>query len=243
MADNPIRWQRLTTPSGLLRMVPMDHGISMGPLPGLRDPAPALEAVAPHATCVTLHKGLVRRAAPFARDVGVLLHLSASTDLAPDANDKRIVATVEEALRMGCDGVSSHLNLGSDTEADQLEAVGAISTACQQWGMPHIAMVYPRGPKIKADDPATVAHAARLGAELGADAVKVPYCDEFRDVVRGAGIPVIVAGGAKSKDEAEFLAKLRTARDAGAAGISTGRNVFQSSDPGALMEKICTIFP
>lgn len=227
-------------------MVPMDHGISMGPLPGIADPRPVLDRVAAHASCLTVHKGLVGRIADYADRMGILMHLSASTDLGPDPNDKRLVATVAEAARAGCDGVSTHLNLGSPTEARMLEQLGAVSTACQEYGMPHIAMVYPRGPEI--DNPFRadlVAHAARLGAELGADAVKVPFTGgpDFRDAVQGAGVPVIIAGGPKQDDVEGFLNQIQAAKDAGAAGVSTGRNVFQADDPGAVMQRIAAIFP
>lgn len=232
--------------NGQVLMVPMDHGISMGPAHGISPPTDTLEAVAERATCVTVHKGLVRHGAVQARNLGVMMHLSASTDLAADPNEKRLVATVEEAVRMGCDGVSTHLNLGSPTEADMIQSVGAISTACQEWNMPHVAMVYPRGPKIDNPfDPELVAHAARLGAELGADIVKVPYTgdpDSFRHVTQGAGIPVIIAGGPQQDSFEGFLQNIRGAKEGGAAGVSIGRNVFQHPNPGAAMAQIADIF-
>jgi fructose-bisphosphate aldolase/2-amino-3,7-dideoxy-D-threo-hept-6-ulosonate synthase len=246
MARNAIRLARLCDERNRIFMVPMDHGVSMGPAAGISPPGPTLDAVTPYATCVTVHKGLIPHVAPYARDVGVLLHLSASTDLAADPNEKRIVATVEEALRMGCDGVSTHLNLGSNTEADQIQALGAVSTTCNEWGVPHIAMVYPRGQAILDPfDPDLVAHAARLGAELGADAVKVPYTGDtqtMRPAIAGAGVPVIVAGGPKTDNFAGFLANIRGAVDAGASGVSIGRNVFQAHDPAAAMKAITELF-
>ena len=86
---------------------------------------------------------------------------------------------------------------------------------------------------------------AQDGVELGADAVKVPFTGgpEFKDVVQGAGVPVIIAGGPKQPDIDGFLAQIQTAKDAGASGVSTGRNVFQDDDPGALMSRIAAIFP
>lgn len=228
-------------------MVPLDHGISMGPLPGLADPGiPLAAAAAGGATCVTLHKGLVPLAASFADRMGVMLHLSASSDSSPDPQDKRLVATVEEALRLGCDGVSIHVNVGSLTEAHQLEDAGRVATACNEWGVPLVTMAYPRGPKV-ADphDPALLAHAARLAAELGADAVKVPYSgspDTFRDVVQGCPVPVLVAGGPRKGDFQSFLADLQGARKAGAAGASVGRNVFQHPDPKAAVAAVAAVF-
>ncbi|MDR1683107.1 MAG: Omp28-related outer membrane protein, partial [Candidatus Symbiothrix sp.] len=57
-------------------------------------------------------------------------------------------------------------------------------------------------PKIKNSfDPAIVAHCARVGAELGADAVKVLYTgdvESFRRVTEGCGVPALVAGGPQS---------------------------------------------
>lgn len=247
MSGRSDRFARLCNAAGTLLMVPMDHGISIGPVPGIAPPEPTLDAVAGTATCVTVHKGLLPRLAPYKDRMGLLMHLSASTDVAPDPNDKRIVGTVEEALALGADAVSVHINLGSLTEADQIEAVGRVTTDCNRLGVPCIAMVYPRGPKV-ADpfDPVLVAHAARLAAELGCDAAKVPYTgdpDTFRTVVQGAGIPVIVAGGPKRDDVASLLADLAGAAAAGARGVSIGRNVFQADDPAAVLARIAALFP
>jgi len=246
MAANALRTARLSRGDAWV-MVPLDHGISMGPVAGLEDPRTALSAAAAGgATCVTLHKGLVPlAAATVAGRAGVLLHLSASSDFGPDSHDKRLVATVEEALRLGCDGVSIHVNVGAASEAHQLEDAGRVAAACAEWGVPLVTMAYPRGPKV-ADpkDPKLLAHAARLAAELGADAVKVPYSgspDTFRDVVRGCPVPVLVAGGAQRSLD-ELVADLKGARKAGAAGASIGRNVFQSKDPAGAVRAIANVF-
>lgn len=245
--DAPPRLQRLTTPGGSLLMLPMDHGVSMGPAPGVAQPEATLDAVADAATCVTVHKGLVGRCLAYQDRLGILMHLSASSDVAPDPNDKRLVGTVQEAIDRGADGVSIHCNLGARTEPRMLEDFGRVSTDCHALGVPLVAMVYPRGPGI--DDPfhpTLVAHAARLGMELGADAVKVPYTGSaktFAPVVEGAGIPVIVAGGPRRTDFDTLLKDLEDARDVGAAGISIGRNVFQADDPATAMQAIARIFP
>ncbi len=247
MASNPIRLRRLMNGEGTILMVPLDHGISMGPLPGLERPRDVLAAVATHGTCTTVHKGLVRFAAEQAGHLGVLMHLSASTDRNPDPNDKRLVATVDEAVRQGCDGVSIHVNVGATTESRMVEDAGRISTACNQWGMPLIAMVYPRGPGVDDPfDPGRIAHAARLGAELGADIVKVPYTgspDTFAPVVDGCPVPVVISGGPKQPDFAGFVDQIRGAAKAGARGVSIGRNVFQHPKPDEAMAAIAALFP
>jgi class I fructose-bisphosphate aldolase len=242
VAANPIRLRRIARSACI--MVPLDHGVSMGPVPGLADPRVILAAAAEGgATCVTLHKGLVPLAAPHAGRLGILLHLSASTDGAPDPHDKRLVASVAEAARLGCDGVSIHVNVGSLTEARQLEEAGRVSRECGDLGMPLVAMMYPRGPKV-ADPfaPALVAHAARLGAELGADLVKVPYCAGFRDVVQGCPVPVLVAGGPRRERFQDLVADVQAARQAGAGGLSVGRNVFQQPDPASALAQLARLF-
>ena len=247
MASNEIRWLRLATPNGSFVMVPLDHGVSVGPVAGLENPRLALEAAANGgASCVTLHKGLVPLASSFADRLGLLLHLSASSDTAPDPQDKRLVATVEEALRLGCDGVSIHINVGSATESRQIEDAGRVATACAEWGVPLITMAYPRGPKVKnPHDPKLLAHAARLAAELGADAVKLPFsgsAETYRDVVHGCPVPILVAGGPTRGSFDAVLKDLKAAKQAGAKGCSIGRNVFQHADPTKAVAAVAAVF-
>lgn len=254
MAANALRLRRLTTAAGAWVMLPMDHGVSMGPIPGLVDVRAAAHWAAQGAvSCITAHRGLVPDiaqvlAAPALPrpGPGVLLHLSASTDAAPDPDAKRLVATVADAVRLGCDGVSLHVNIGSRTEADQVADFGRVASQCAELGMPLVAMAYPRGPGVKDPrEPALVAHAARLAYELGADAVKVPYTgstQSFADVVAGVPIPVLVAGGAKRPSFEAFVADVRGARAAGARGVSVGRNLFQAADPERAMAAVAQVF-
>ena len=111
--------------------------------------------------------------------------------------------------------------------------------------MPLLAMMYARGPKIKNQyDPAMVKHAARVGAELGADIVKVPYTgtpETFRDVAEGCFVPVVIAGGEKMDTDEDILEMVKGATDAGGAGVSIGRNVFQHRDPSKIVRAISRI--
>jgi predicted phospho-2-dehydro-3-deoxyheptonate aldolase len=245
LASAATRLRPLAKPSGAVVMLPLDHGVSVGPIPGFADPAAAAAVAAEGgATCVAVHKGLLRHLPPLKGRLGVLLHLSASTDLAPDPLDKRLVATVAEAARRGCDGVSIHVNFGSPTEGRQLEDAGRVADACDEHGLPLVTMAYVRGPHVKDPfDPAAVAHAARAAAELGADAVKVPYTRDFRDVVQGCPVPVLVAGGARRAAFPDFLRDVQSARAAGAAGLSVGRNVLQHSDPRGALRSLSALFP
>lgn len=240
-AGKSIRMERIFNRSTKRSIVvPMDHGVSCGPLPGLENMAQAVDEVAEGgANAVLGHKGLVRCGhRQSGRDVGLVLHLSSSTDLSPAPNRKTITASVEDAIRHGADAVSIHVNLGDPDEAEMLDSFGRVAHDAESWGMPLIAMVYGRGPKIPNSlDPKIIAHSARVGMELGADVVKVPYTgdmDSFHNVVRGCCIPVLIAGGPKTNTTREFLQMVYDAIQAGAAGLSVGRNIYQHENPRKL---------
>ncbi|MBN2140269.1 MAG: class I fructose-bisphosphate aldolase family protein [Desulfovibrionaceae bacterium] len=228
-------------------IVPMDHGVSVGPIHGLVDMREAVgNIVAGGANAVLMHKGLVRCGhRTQGKDIGLIVHLSASTSLSPFPNAKTLVCGVEEAVRLGADGVSVHVNLGDETEAGMLRDLGRIAADAASWGVPLLAMVYARGPKVKSEfDPDMVAHCARVGVELGADVVKVPYTgdpDSFARVVDACCVPVVIAGGPKMGSTEAFLRMVADSLMAGGAGLSVGRNVFQADSPQRLVAALSRI--
>ena len=131
-------------------IVPMDHGISIGPVEGIVNLPDAVNKVADGgANAVLMQKGMAKHGhRGYGRDIGLIIHMSASTSLGPDPDDKVQVCTVEEAIKLGADAVSVHINIGSETESDQLQKLGMVAESCDLWGMPLIAMMYPRGKNI-----------------------------------------------------------------------------------------------
>lgn len=214
-------------------IVPMDHGVTLGAVDGLIDMRTAVNDVAVGGgDAVLMHKGLVRCSHRSAgRDVGLIVHLSASTVLTPNGGTKTLVGTVEEGIKAGADAVSIHVNLGDPNEAQMLADFGKVAEACDNWQMPLLAMVYARGPKVENSfDPKLIAHCARVGVELGADIVKVSYTgdiDSFSDVISACCVPVVIAGGERMDSTREILQMVYDSLKAGGAGISVGRNVFQ----------------
>ncbi len=219
--------------TGRAVIVPMDHGISMGPIEGLIDLRGTIDKVSQGgATAIVLHKGAVpysHRA--YGRDIGLIVHLSASTNLSPDPNHKVIVTCVEEAIKLGADAVSVHVNLGADYEPAMLRDLGQTARSCAEWGMPFLVMIYPRGKDIKDSyNPDHLKICARAATELGADIVKTNYTgdiDTFREVTRGALAPVVIAGGPKMNSDEQLLQMVKDSIEAGGKGVSIGRNVFQ----------------
>jgi len=137
-----------------------------------------------------------------------------------------------------------HVNIGAEEEAQMLGDLGAVAVECMEWGMPLLAMMYPRGKSIKSDhDLESVKLAARVAAELGADIVKTVYTgdpESFREVTRGCPVPVVVAGGSKT-DDRTTLELIEGAMGGGAAGISIGRNAFQHKSPAKFVKAAACI--
>jgi predicted phospho-2-dehydro-3-deoxyheptonate aldolase len=217
-------------------IVPIDHGMSDGPIEGLIDIKKTItKIVNSGVNAVLMHKGLVEVGHRNSdKDTGLIIHLSAGTKLNPDSLDKTIVTTVEEAVALGADAVSIHINLGSINTNNMLKDSGDIVRDCKRFGIPLLMMIYPRGEKVKDEhDVECVKLAARVGAELGADIVKVPYTgskESFKQVTDGCPIPVVIAGGSKGTD-LETLEMINDAIEAGAAGVCMGRNSFQHDEP------------
>ena len=103
----------------------MDHGVTVGPIKGIRSVKAIAEAVASGgADAAVVHKGAaIFGHRGYGRDLGLIIHLSASTALGPDPNNKVLVATVEEALKMGADAVSIHVNVGAEDEGHMLSTL------------------------------------------------------------------------------------------------------------------------
>ena len=243
-----IRMERIVNRNtGKTVIVPMDHGISLGPIDGLKDMKTAIQKVAEGgANAIVEHKGLVGEGhRGEGEDIGLIVHLSASTSLSPFPNVKTLVCSVEEAIKLGADAVSIHVNLGNGQEKEMLKDFGKVSYEARMWGMPLLAMIYPRGEKIKDEyDVDAIKHAARVGDEMGADIVKVSYTgsvETFLKVVEGCNVPVVIAGGPKMDSDREILEMVKGSIEAGGAGVSIGRNVFQHKDPTRMIRAISAI--
>ncbi|OYT41405.1 MAG: fructose-bisphosphate aldolase, partial [Candidatus Altiarchaeales archaeon ex4484_43] len=143
MIGKKIRMERIINrKSKKTVIVPMDHGVSVGPIPGLEDMVKTISDVAEGgADAVLIHKGIVGVGhRGYGRDIGLIIHLSGGTILAPDPNAKVQVTTVKEAIRLGADAVSVHVNVGAGNESEMLHNLGMIAEECNEYGMPLLAM-------------------------------------------------------------------------------------------------------
>ena len=239
-----IRMRRITR-GGRMLCMPMDHGISNGPIKGLEDPHKTIRECQDHGlTSVIINKGVLKTL-PEPPRVGVLVHFSGSTSLSGSPNLKVLTGSVEEAVRLGADGVSLHINIGGDEEPEMLRDLGEISDECHLYGMPLLAMMYPRGENIaNPHDPEIVGHVARIGAECGADMIKTVYTgdpDSFSGIVRSTPVPIVVAGGPRAETDLDLLRMTSDVISAGAAGVTYGRNIFAHSSPQKMTAALASI--
>jgi fructose-bisphosphate aldolase / 2-amino-3,7-dideoxy-D-threo-hept-6-ulosonate synthase len=225
-------------------MIPMDHGVSVGPIEGLSDMTQTIDNVAKGgADAVLVHAGIAKTVDN--RGMGLILHLSGATRLTREPNWKTQLSSVNLAIRLGADAVSVHINVGSEHEQEMLDQFSRILDESDNLGLPVLAMMYPRGPEIRNEHAfEVVSHAARLGYELGADIVKTNYTGDvksFENIVKSIKAPLVVAGGPKAGNESEALQLVSDSIQAGAAGVSIGRNVFQHHSPTLMTRALVDI--
>jgi len=245
MYGKTIRLRRLfPTPERRLFSVPLDHAFSMGPIDGLEELAPlASELQEGGADLLIVHKGAVRELAPLLRPPTMLgIHVSASTSLGGSSDHKRLVGTAEEAVALGADLLSVQVNFGVREEGDMLTDLGSAVDQCRRLGLPLLCMAYVK--KKDGGSPDELRHAARAAADLGADIVKTSYpgsAEEYRRLCRTTPVPVLIGGGVRLDDEAEFLRVIEDSLAAGGAGICIGRNLFQRRPVGPLARRIARL--
>jgi predicted phospho-2-dehydro-3-deoxyheptonate aldolase len=237
------RYRRLIDPeTQAIIAVPMDHGYTLGPIKGIKDiKFTTNEVLGAGASCVVVQKGIVRAISDIPASKGLMIHISGSVSFSPHANEKILTGSVEDAVFLGADGVSCHINVGADNDKNMLADFAKITSKADKFGMPVLAMMYVRDSKGNDTvDPEALAHAARIAEETGADIVKINATIDgkgFDEVVQGITIPVVIAGGGKT-DMSNLLKTIENCILAGAQGVSIGRNIFQSDQIRETTKKV-----
>ena len=240
-----VRLSRLLNPkSGRMLSVAIDHTIAYGIIPGLEPVQDVVDKIVDgQPDSVTLQKGILERCFErHAGRVGIIMQSMAASPFEPDAEEP--VADVAEALALGADAISVAITFGGAGQARLTSHLGRVVRDARAAGLPVVAHCYPKGEFIPGDERLTaerVLYAARSGAELGVDIVKTFYTgspESFAKVVEGVPTRVVAAGGPKQETLNDVLIAVRGAIDAGAAGVTYGRNIWQDPKPGAMIAAI-----
>ncbi len=238
------RMKRIFQQDNRTVVVPMDHGVTIGPIQGITNMQQTInQLVKGGVDAVLVHKGIAKTVDT--TGTGLIVMLSGMSNLNPNMNNKVQVCSVQEAIRIGADAVSVHVNVGAQDEDKMLHNLGKVAEECDSFGIPLLAMMYPRGPRIANEHALeVVAHAARIGAEIGADIIKTNYTgtiESFKQVTESCPVPVLIAGGPKCKSAEEILQTTSDSIKAGAAGLSIGRNVFQCENQALIVKALSAI--
>lgn len=156
------------------------------------------------------------------------------------------LCTVAKAIELGAKSVGYTIFVGSEYEAKMMQEFSAIEDEAHKNNLGVIAWMYPRGKSVAGKETSKdiVAYAARLGLELGADYVKVPYTgdiESFSWVIKSAGKTGVLAQGGTKIDEEVLLKETAEIMQSGAMGMAIGRNIWQSSNPVELSKKLAEI--
>jgi len=239
-----IRIKRLL-PNGKGVILALDHGFSMGSIQGLEN----LDSVVRNLCEVNISGIVINYGALKNLELGslgsckvpIIVHLCGS-GLGEYVKEKLTLYKVKDALRLGADAVSLQINFGTTTEREQISAAAAIIAEADSLGIPVLLMMYISGTEEKGEE--KLEDIVRLGIELGADIIKIDGRKNFslmRRLSENSKVPILVAGGELSGSEKELKQTLAAYLESGSAGVSIGRNVFQSKTPKVLLTTICKL--
>lgn len=256
-AGNRLRTSKILNPeTGKGIVVAIDHGLFIGPLPGVENAAQTIERLLPgRPDAIQMTPGMTRanidkflgRNKP-----GVIVRLDATNiwrkKPAPKEGYYSSVASVKDAIQLGADAVVTFLFTGYDTdaqEADNLRVLATIGAEAREFGIPFIVepLAIQKGSNVVRDF-AIMKLVVRMAFEIGADLIKADFPEskkQFEELVAASSVPILVRGGPKMDSDKEMLQMVKDAMTAGAKGIVFGRNVWQHKDPAKILQALAAI--
>lgn len=259
--------------TGKMIILPVDQGFEHGPArsfgmnPGAYDPHYHYQ--------MAVDAGLSAYAAPlanleagadtFAGQIPTILKMNHANSLMADSAGKNqaVVASVQDALRLGCAAIGFTIYPGSDMALDMFEEISALRAEAASVGIATVIWSYPRGEALTKEGETAIdvtAYAAHIATMLGAHIIKVKlstdhleqgeakkvYLKEKIDIATQAarvkhvvdacfaGRRLVVFSGGATKGEDAVYDDARAIRDGGGNGSIIGRNSFQRPREEAL---------
>lgn len=230
------RLARIIRPSsGRTVMLAIDHGYFMGPTSGLEEPGKTIGPVVPFADALMLTRGVLRTSIDANCDVPVVLRVSGGSSILKELSNESITTSMEEAIRLNVAAVALSIFVGAEYEKQTLLSLANLVDQGERYGIPVLA-VTAVGKEMERDA-RYLGLSCRIAAEFGAHFVKTYYCENFDQVVKNCPVPVVIAGG-KKLEELKALELSYKAVQEGAVGVDMGRNIFQSTNPAAMIRAV-----
>ena len=241
MSGKEIRMRRIFKEDGKSVISALDMGMFSGTVPGLEDVRAITKTVVDAgADAIICGPGWAKATADiFGGKCGLILRVTGGvTRYTTDSLNHTLTTTVEEAVALGADAVMNMVFVGDESnphEHEQLTLMKELSWECHKYGMPLFPELLHTNWEDQ-NDPAWIDACVRAGFEYGADAVKVLYAhDDFEKIVKSCPVPVVMAGGPKSRSLQDMVAEVI---QAGGKGCAIGRNVYGSEDPAAVIKML-----
>ena len=239
-----LRLSRIIPPAGKTVIVPIDHGIEAH-YKELEDPRKLVsEFLEGGADALLMRRGTLKQTYDLiAGRAGVLYRLSGATGTSPDVLDQGIASSIPEALKLGADAVIFTLVVGHPRENEMYRMFGELADTADKYEIPLLgeADIWD---KAKGEKWELLRQGVRSLSEEGADVVKSyfpPEPQRFKDIISYSLVPVVAAGGPKVDDPKEVLKFVKQVMDAGAAGTSIGRNIWQYRSPAKIVRAMSLI--
>jgi DhnA family fructose-bisphosphate aldolase class Ia len=222
-------------------IVAIDHGGIAGPLQGILKPAPLIQACRQGgADAVLTTRGFVKASiGEWDRGMSLILRLTGGFTVLGGRFEEEMITSPETALLYGAAGAAVTVKFGHEREGAFTRQASLAADACERWGLPLMIEAMAKGRELKPEDPEGIKLASRAAQEIGADIVKTYYTGDpasFREVIEGCPVPVVILGGEKMDSLQEMFQAVHDSLQAGAAGTAIGRNIWQHSDPQAMVE-------
>lgn len=180
-------------------------------------------------------------------DLGVILRADLSTNIFKESVPYTTeLHSVEDAVRLGADGVVSMTFLGSENEANSHKIAWELAKDADYWSVPFMCETLPYSYHITTTESNRVkelADAARIGTELGADIIKTRLTGQSQDIeiIEAAKKPVLVLGGPETNDIYGYFNYVKHCMDVGAKGVAVGRKITLNQSPVGVVAALNTI--
>lgn len=245
------RWRNIFRGDDRSFILAMDHAIVMAVQEVLTDPGEVIErAISGGADAILTSYGVSNHFQKELGNAGLILRVDGGTTaMHPSGyvfDNPTSTFTVEDAVRVGADGIMCMGFTGLDGEPANIRTLAKLAAECERYGLVYGIEMVPGGfvdPEQQTLE--NIAFSCRLGAEYGADFIKSPYTgckEDFKDhVVDKCYKPIVVLGGGSGKSDQDLLTMVKEAIDAGCQGVAIGRNIWHHPDIEGICRAISSI--
>lgn len=230
--------------SGRILVIALDHSIGWGVIPGIDDIYKTMEKIVEaQPDAITMLKGTAERVfRPYAGSIPFIMKATTFSPYQP-AYDTAVGA-VDEAVRLGADAIAMGATVCGEHQQQLLSQLAEFVRQAELAGLPTVTHIYPKGKFVAREDrykEEHVKYAARAGAELGVDIIKTFYTgdkESYARVIKAVPTDVVISGGPKLPSLESVFQMVYDGIQAGAKGVTYGRNVWQADDPVKMVQAL-----